>query len=106
MGIRKTAVWTVALVLSAAVGAQERSTVGPADFVPVLAPAPGQSRIHVNAFLLDRLPVTNQQFLAFVRRHPQWRRDQVARVFADAEYLSHWAGPEELGQQALPTQPV
>jgi len=80
--------------------------VGPADFAPVLAPAPGQSRVHINAFRLDRLPVTNEQFLAFVRRHPEWRRDRVARVFADTEYLSHWATPDELGEQAQPTQPV
>ncbi len=64
----------------------------------------GASRIA--PFALMRKPVTNAEFLAFVQRHPQWRRDRVAGVFAEARYLSHWPGPVELGGKALPAQPV
>jgi len=88
------------------VAAVERSTIGPSDFAPVLAPAPGQQRVHVAAFLLDRTPVTNAQFLEFVRLHPQWRRDRIASLFADSEYLSHWSLPDALGEGALGQQPV
>jgi formylglycine-generating enzyme required for sulfatase activity len=35
--------------------------------------------------------VTNAQFAAFVATHPRWRRDAVARVFADTGYLRHWS---------------
>lgn len=86
--------------------AQERAAIGPADFAPVIAPAPGQERVHVPAFHLDRTLVTNQQFLEFVRTHPQWRRDRVPSLFADAEYLSHWAAADGLGESVLPQQPV
>lgn len=94
------------LASSGVCGVTERASVGSADFTPVLAPAPGKERVHVAAFRLDQTPVTNAQFLDFVRSHPQWRRDRVASLFADREYLSHWATPDALGEGALPQQPV
>jgi formylglycine-generating enzyme len=84
----------------------ERALVDAAEFAPVLAPGPGRERVHVAAFRLDRKPVTNQQFLEFVRAHPQWRRDRAASLFVDGEYLSHWAAPDRLGESVLPQQPV
>ncbi|MCZ6671666.1 MAG: SUMF1/EgtB/PvdO family nonheme iron enzyme, partial [Verrucomicrobia bacterium] len=54
----------------------------------------------VKAFLIDIRPVTNAEFLAFVREHPKWRRSQVKRLFADSAYLQHWAGDLDLGPQA------
>lgn len=62
--------------------------------------------LRVRPFALMRRPVTNAEFLAFVKTHPQWRRDRVATVFADGRYLSHWSGPVALGANALPAQPV
>ena len=47
--------------------------VGPGALYPLYAPAPGITEIAVAAFLLDRLPVTNGQFLAFVVAHPDGR---------------------------------
>jgi formylglycine-generating enzyme required for sulfatase activity len=60
----------------------------------------------VGAFLLDRLPVTNADYLDFVRANPRWQRSQVKRLFADEHYLQHWAGDLELGANAQPNQPV
>lgn len=57
-------------------------------------------------FALDKRPVTNAAFLRFVQDHPQWRRDKVPMVFADAGYLSHWSAAEALGPEALAEQPV
>jgi formylglycine-generating enzyme required for sulfatase activity len=62
--------------------------------------------VRIAPFALMRTPVTNAQFLAFVTRHPQWRRDRVAPVFAESRYLSHWRSATELGPAALPQQPV
>ena len=84
----------------------ERAAVAAADFAPVLAPAPGKQSVHVTAFRLDKTPVTNAQFLEFVVTHPQWRRDRIATLFADKEYLSHWSAPDALGEGALAQQPV
>jgi sulfatase modifying factor 1 len=71
----------------------------------VLPPAPGVKQVTVADFRLDRTPVTNAQFARFVQRHPPWRRDQVAALFADTEYLSHWSSPLEPGAQ-IRNQPV
>ncbi len=57
-------------------------------------------------FALMRRPVTNAEFLAFVKAHPQWRRDRVADVLAEPRYLSHWRSATDLGPNALSEQPV
>lgn len=62
--------------------------------------------VRIAPFALMRRPVTNAEFLAFVRANPQWRRDRVASVLAEPRYLSHWQSPTGLGPGALPEQPV
>ena len=62
--------------------------------------------VPVKAFLLDRLPVTNGDFLEFVRANPRWRRSAVKRLFADQNYLKHWSGELDLGSAAKTNQPV
>lgn len=59
-------------------------------FGSALPPAEGIKEATVAAFRLDRTPVTNAQFARFLQKHPPWRRDRVARVFADENYLHHW----------------
>ena len=67
---------------------------------------PGEQPTAVAAFWLDREPVTNREFLAFVAQHPEWRRDRVKAVLADARYLASWATPDMLGGKAQPNAPV
>lgn len=75
-------------------------------FASVL-PADGKSAPAIlEPFRLRTEPVTNAEFLVFVRHHPEWRRDRVPSVFADGRYLSQWAAPDRLGPTALPRQPV
>ncbi|MHB8912669.1 MAG: formylglycine-generating enzyme family protein [Lysobacter sp.] len=62
--------------------------------------------VRIAPFQLMRTPVSNAQFLAFVQAHPQWRRDRVARVFADGRYLAHWAAPAALTDEVQAKQPV
>jgi len=62
--------------------------------------------VRVASFELMQTPVTNEQFLKFVRANAAWRRDHVPSVFAESRFLSHWKGPVELGPLALPQQPV
>jgi formylglycine-generating enzyme required for sulfatase activity len=102
------AVAAVALFATAATAADSpaRATLGPATFTSVLAPGAGVKDVRLQKYALDREPVTNSQFLAFVRQNPQWRRDRIAKLYADGSYLSHWAGPTQLGANAKPNQPV
>lgn len=86
--------------LVGAVPAGDMANVGPGTYAPIDArseqdaDAPGT---RVKRFLLDRTPVTNAQFLAFVAAHPDWRRDRVKRLFAEPTYLASWRAPLELG---------
>ena len=75
-------------------------------FKSVLRYEDAKDGVRIAPFALMRRPVTNAEFLDFVRTHPQWQRGKVAPVFAEARYLSHWAGPTTLGDNALPDRPV
>lgn len=96
---------TLVLLATAAAGA-ERSAIGPAKLESVLPPGPGVATVEVRRFLLDRQPVTNADFLAFVLKHSEWRRDRAPRLLVDSQYLKHWQGPIDLGPGARPLQPV
>jgi formylglycine-generating enzyme len=60
----------------------------------------------VEPFALMRRPVTNGEFLEFVRENPRWRRDRVPSALAEERYLSQWAGPDDPGTPARLQQPV
>lgn len=75
-------------------------------FAPLFRSQTDPTNVPVKSFLLDIEPVTNEQFLEFVRANPRWQRSQVKRLFADENYLRHWAGDLELGTNARPNQPV
>jgi formylglycine-generating enzyme required for sulfatase activity len=75
------------------------------QFESVLPPAPGVKTTAVASFRLDRTPVTNADFARFVHGHPEWRRDRVAALFAEKDYLTHWASATEPGA-AIRRQPV
>ena len=62
--------------------------------------------VEVKAFALDILPVTNGDFLEFVRANPRWRRSQVKRIFAEESYLKSWAGDLDPGTNAPANVPV
>lgn len=82
-----------------------RARVPGATFETILPPSPGVKSATVAAFSLDRTPVTNAAFAAFVAQHPRWRRDRVARVFADANYLGQWSSATNPAPGSL-RQPV
>jgi formylglycine-generating enzyme required for sulfatase activity len=74
-------------------------------FSTVLPPAANTKTTQVAAFRLDRALVSNAEFARFLRGKPEWRRDRVARLFADEGYLSHWSGSSDPGR-AIAAQPV
>lgn len=76
------------------------------SYVPLLRTTKDAALIAVPAFLLDELPVTNADYLAFVTANPRWRRSQVSGLFADSSYLAHWAGDLEPGSAAPLGAPV
>jgi formylglycine-generating enzyme required for sulfatase activity len=57
--------------------------------------------VAVASFLLDEKPVTNGEYLEFVRANEAWRRSHVKRLFADDAYLQHWAGDLDFGTSSV-----
>jgi formylglycine-generating enzyme required for sulfatase activity len=107
--VRAAAVLAVALTIGSIatrVAAAEYVALPGGTFTSVL-PADGKAADAVIApFRLRQTPVTNAEFLAFVRANPEWRRDRVAEVFAEQRYLSQWSDADALGPKASPQQPV
>jgi formylglycine-generating enzyme len=83
-----------------------RMAIVPAGRFRPLYAAPRAERIAVASFALDRDPITTGEFLAFVERHPEWRRDRVRRVYADAHYLADWPSATDAGSPAALRRPV
>jgi sulfatase modifying factor 1 len=117
--IRLSRYWRFLLLVAGGIGASIPPTpamaasgkelmvlVGPADFASAVPPSKTDKIAHVPKFELDALPVTNAQFLQFVKQHPEWRRDRVSALFADENYLAHWTAPDAPGDSAQPQQPV
>lgn len=61
-------------------------------YKPLMRGERDPKEVRVAAFYLDVHPVTNGEFLNFVRANPKWCRSQVKRLFADESYLKHWSG--------------
>lgn len=40
--------------------------------------------------MLDKYPVTDEKFSAFLNTKPEWKKEAVKPVFADKGYLRHW----------------
>jgi len=103
-------VWGGLLVFTSArseVAAPVGMTFIPAGtYEPQLRSKDEPDKVPVEAFWLDARPVTNAEFLEFVRTHPQWQRSKVSALFADRGYLADWAGDLELGEAASAAAPV
>jgi len=76
------------------------------QFTPLFRAEQEPKQFPVDAFLIDVLPVTNGDYLEFVRANPKWRRSTVQRLFADEDYLKLWAGDLETGPGVHSNAPV
>lgn len=76
-----------------------------AAFVSALRYEDAEEGAKVAPFMLMRRPVTNADFLKFVRGYPEWQRGRAPVALAEPRYLSHWGGALDLGT-ARPDQPV
>lgn len=109
-------VFLLPTVCSAAVAAATTATtvlVPAGTYVPAFArqsskpgtPVPVR-KVDVDAFLMDRFPVTNEQFLRFLIAHPEWRKSKVKALFADQHYLERWPSDLAWGVHQAAGQPV
>jgi formylglycine-generating enzyme required for sulfatase activity len=102
----RAALLLAGLLLGGAAHAAEYRAVPGGELRSVLPPGAGMETVTVAPYALRETPVTNGEFLAFVTRHPGWRRGEVPALFADRGYLEHWSGPLSLGAAAPRDAPV
>lgn len=97
-----------ALIVAPASGfaAEAPARIEAGSLSSVLPLTESADKVSIGEFMIARQPVTNKEFLAFADRNPEWRRDTVLPLFADQNYLAHWAGALILGDAMLPYQPV
>ena len=48
--------------------------------------------VFLDAFYMDKYPVTNAQYKAFVDANPQWGKHDIPKKYHDVDYLKHWRG--------------
>jgi formylglycine-generating enzyme len=51
---------------------------------------PGEVDSAIGPLLVDKTPVTNQEFLVFIKSSPQYSKSKIQPLFSDIGYLSHW----------------
>lgn len=64
------------------------------------------ARVTIQNFLMDVYPVTNEDFLQFVKENPKWRKSKVIKLFADKSYLINWKNDTEIGEKLNLKSPV
>ncbi len=62
--------------------------------------------VKVSTFYLDDSPVTNAEYLQFLKINPQWTRSKVKKLYADSSYLKDWKSDFEIPENLSPDAPV
>lgn len=76
------------------------------EYTPIRGMEGMVMRVHVAAFDMDAHAVSRGDYLAFVRKHPEWQRGKVDAKRADASYLAEWRGPLDPGDATDAARPV
>jgi formylglycine-generating enzyme required for sulfatase activity len=56
----------------------------------------------VNAFFLDKYPVTNSEYMQFVAKNPKWKKGNLTSLYADNGYLALVKFDEVIKKEASP----
>ncbi|WP_435133623.1 formylglycine-generating enzyme family protein [Formosa sp. A9] len=62
--------------------------------------------VEVKDFEMDVFPVTNAQFIEFVKQYPKWQKSKTLKLFTDKSYLYNWKNDSELKDSEKLNSPV
>jgi formylglycine-generating enzyme required for sulfatase activity len=93
------------LILSASVSLAVETVTVPKGASPLIFRDKGEENIMVPELRVDATPVTNEEYLQFVKAQPQWSRSKIKPLFADSTYLNHWSSDFEFSP-TLAKKPV
>ncbi len=94
-----------ALLVSAS-HAKDYVAIPAGTLTSVLANDATPGMVSVNAFSIRSTPVTNGEYLAFVKSHREWQRGRAPATFADVSYLNSWRSASVLSEASRTEQPV
>ena len=60
----------------------------------------------VESFKIDVYPITNAQYVAFLKKNPAYKRSKMIGLYADKSYLSHWVSDFDYGTDNKKDAPV
>ncbi|MHC0445535.1 formylglycine-generating enzyme family protein [Flavobacterium sp. 3-218] len=66
------------------------------SFVPLYG-AVSKKPVTVKSFYIDIYPVTNSEFLEFVKKNPSYQKSKIKGIFADKSYLAYWSTDLDFG---------
>ena len=73
-------------------------------FTPLYGSA--KKAVIVQDFEMDEFPVTNKDFLQFVKKNSDWQKHRTKKLYRDESYLKNWADNLSLGKKAPEMSPV
>jgi formylglycine-generating enzyme required for sulfatase activity len=63
-------------------------------------------QVTIDDFYMDVYPVTNKEFLEFVKKNPKWKKTKVKKLFADENYLFRWKSDTILDDNQSSNAPI
>ena len=63
-------------------------------------------KVSISDFQMDVYPVTNKEYLEFVKENPNWQRSKAIKLFVDGRYLIDWKSDTELSTSNKLKSPV
>lgn len=85
--------WAVASVASAQNSEMARVKAG--TYLPLYGA--DSTRVHVNDFLIDTIPVTVADYKLFLKQNENWQKSNVKKLFTDEGYLRNWTDDLDSG---------
>ena len=62
--------------------------------------------VEVKDFEMDVYPITNKDYVEFVKTYPEWQKSKALKLFVDNSYLTNWKNDLELKDSEKPNSPV
>ena len=81
----KNTILIIGLVLAHAAMAQSEgmATVKGGTYLPLYGV--DSATVTVKDFMMDVYPVTNEEYLTYVKKYPEWQKSRAKRLFADGK---------------------
>ena len=83
----------------------EMVTIKRGTYVPLYG-STDKKPVQVEGFKIDVYPVTNAQFLNFVKKYPDYSRSKIKGLFADKSYLATWENDYSFGKINKSNSPI